>query len=237
MQTPERDIRKLALNVICSAGFGVQLPFKPAPQATVESADGLFKDAVSPPPGYNFTFRSGNEYTGPHLTSIFLAVSILPKWISKVLQPLLFKTDMNIYHDLGNYLRALISIAEHDERSHFYNLLAGLVRSRREEGDTKETAFRRDPGLSGKEILGNLYIFTIAGHESTASTFGLRLSCLLFIRISRRSFTPKSKLQLITRAQTLRHGIMPNCFQDSSPHCASWRVLFCPRFYKQCGTF
>lgn len=97
-------------------------------------------------------------------------MGILPKWLSKALQSLtFFKTYVQAYNDLGSYLRVFISRAGRDEtENQAHNLLAGLVRSRREETGKTDTT-RREPGLSDDEILGNLYIFMLAGHETTAS--------------------------------------------------------------------
>jgi hypothetical protein len=174
------DILKFTLNIICSAGFGVKLPFKPVPQATTEGGEGLFKDAVTPPPGYHFTFRSVMEYMNKYLTPVFVANGILPKWIPRAMVPF-FKTDFKAHEDLGNYLRALVAAAGLNE-SHAHNLLERLVRSRREEWEKETgnagTASTRDPGLSDAEILGNLYIFTVAGHETTATTLRFALVLL-----------------------------------------------------------
>lgn len=174
------DITKLTLNIFCGAGFGVHLPFKPSLE-TAEYANGKdqFKDSATPPPGYDFTFRSVTEYIGPNLTSIFLTVGILPKWLSRILQPI-FKTDLKAYHNLGKYLRALITMSENEENN-AHNLLAGLVRSRKEEQEKeKDTGLKHDTGLSDQEILGNLFMFTIAGHEtsSTSTRFALVLLAL-----------------------------------------------------------
>jgi len=168
------DITRLTLNIFCGAGFGVHLPFKPSHENTTEKANAhnQFRDSATPPPGYNFTFRSVAEYIGPNLTTIFLAVGILPKWLSYILRPFL-KTPLKVYHDLGNYLRALITMAEQEESNAHY-LLAGLVRARREEQEKKsgkeDTKSKYGAGLSDQEILGNLFMFTIAGHETSSTS-------------------------------------------------------------------
>ncbi|KAL2005169.1 hypothetical protein VTN00DRAFT_3019 [Thermoascus crustaceus] len=156
-------------------GFGVKLPFKPAPEATTEDAQGLFKDAITPPPGYHFTFRSVMEYMNRNLASVFVANGILPKWIPRAMLPF-FKTDFDAYDDLGNYLHALISAAGVNNETHAHNLLEGLVEREKKKGNVGTDSTCDDPGLSESEILGNLYIFTLAGHETTATTlrFALR---------------------------------------------------------------
>ncbi|KAL1869768.1 hypothetical protein Plec18167_007692 [Paecilomyces lecythidis] len=180
------DILKLSLNIICSAGFGVKLPFKPAPQALSPAidteVDDLFKDAVVPPKEYTFTFRGVMEYMNRSLLSVFLANGILPKWLPRWIVPF-FKVDFAAHDDLGKYLQVLVNSAEGDENES-HDLLQRIVRSRRDERNKGEadasgrTMQDRKPGLSDEEVLGNVYIFSIAGHETTATTLRFALVLL-----------------------------------------------------------
>lgn len=167
------DILKLSLNIICGAGFGVKLPFKAASKGTTDDAKDLFKDADIPSPGYSFTFRGVMEYINRSMMSVFVANSILPKWIPRFTLPFL-KKDFAAHADLGNYLQALVKDAEKSE-SETHNLLERIVRSRREEQDITS---KPNPGLSDAEILGNVFIFSIAGHETTATTLRFALALL-----------------------------------------------------------
>lgn len=167
------DILKLSLNIICSAGFGVKLPFKPVPQAITDDAEDVFRDAVIPPRGYWFTFRGVMEYMNRSMMSIFLANGVLPKWVPRFMVPF-FKNDFAAHDDLACYLQALIEDAGKSE-SEAHNLLERVVRARREE---QEFTSKRNPGLSDAEILGNIYIFSIAGHETTATTLRFALVLL-----------------------------------------------------------
>lgn len=175
------DILKLTLNVICGAGFGVNLPFKPAPQATAEDIEALFKDAQSPPAGYHATFRSVMEYMNRNIRSIFMANGVLSKWIPRGLLPF-YATDFNAYDDLQNYLRAMVAAAGHDKSHESHNLLEEMVRSGQADRDKGRGAAQPNgaqvTGLTEEEILGNLYIFTIAGHETTATTLRYALVLL-----------------------------------------------------------
>ncbi|KAE8146908.1 cytochrome P450 [Aspergillus avenaceus] len=166
------DILKLTLNIICSVAYGVKLPFKPIQRITADSTGGLFRDATTPPPGYHFTFRSVMEYMNKNLITVFMANSFLPKWLSRAAKPY-FKKDFDAFYDLHQYLQALVSIAE-TKKPHDHNLLEGLLDSRR----TGEHHVRYNQGLSDSEILGNLYIFMIAGHETTATTLRFALVLL-----------------------------------------------------------
>lgn len=173
------DIVKFTLNIICSAGFGVTLPFKPAYKASTVDAEGLFQDAMMPPEGYSFTFASVMEYISTSMNTVFLANGVWPKWIPRRIAPF-FKTDFMAYDDLGKYLRALLDNAEVRENPSSHNLLEGLVRARREDSAPESTMLssHRVRGLSDEEIFGNLYIFMIAGHETTATTLRFALVLL-----------------------------------------------------------
>lgn len=195
------DILKLSLNIICGAGFGVKLPFKPALKVTADEPEDLFKDAVVPSSGYTFTLRGVMEYINRSLMSVFVANGILPKWISRSILPFL-KRDFAAHGDLGNYLHALVEDAEKSD-SETHNLLGRVVRSRREE---QEVTTKRNPGLTDSEILGNLFIFSIAGHETTATTLRFALALL--------AIHSDAQEELYEELQTV--------LQDQPPDAAEW---------------
>ncbi|KAI9925883.1 hypothetical protein AWENTII_011987 [Aspergillus wentii] len=147
LSSPRDDILKFTLNIICSAGFGVKLPFRPAPEATTEDALGLFKDAISPPPGFHFTFRGVMGYLHHNIMSVFVANG-LPKWIPRGCFPF-FKRTFEADDDLRKYLRALLEETRQSGVKN-HNLLEGMVQSQ------TESESSRDKGLSNDEVLGNI---------------------------------------------------------------------------------
>ncbi|KAL4749778.1 hypothetical protein BDW72DRAFT_213844 [Aspergillus terricola var. indicus] len=159
------DILKLSLNIICSAGFGVGLPYRPATSATAhndkDSAEDLFRDAATPALGYHFTFCGVMKYMNRSMMTVFVANGLLPKFAA--------------HEDLNRYLHALIEVTEHSEHEK-HNLLGRLVAARREEQSARSSG--SGPGLSNAEILGNTYIFSFAGHETTATTMRFALPLL-----------------------------------------------------------
>jgi cytochrome P450 len=164
------DILKLTLYVLCSAGFGVKLPFQNAVEATTTDTKTLFRDAKVAPSGYQFTFRSVMEYLNTNLFGVFFANGIIPKWIPRSMLPF-WKTDFDAYDDLVKYFRALISSAE-TSKSSIPNLLQEMVRSQTHSDQAQEC------GLSDLEIQGNMFIFVIAGHETTATALRFALVLL-----------------------------------------------------------
>ncbi|KAL5000108.1 cytochrome P450 [Aspergillus recurvatus] len=198
------DILKLSLNIICSAGFGVRLPYRPATPATAgsnkDSAEDLFNDAVIPAPGYHFTFRGVMEYMNRSMTSVFVANGLLPKWIPRTLVPF-FWTDFAAHEDLNRYLHALIEVTGESEHEK-HNLLGRLVAAQREELGIHSSG----PGLSDAEILGNTYIFSLAGHETTATTMRFALSLLAIHQ----------------DVQDRLYAELEEALRDQSPDLAGW---------------
>jgi cytochrome P450 len=166
-----QDILKFSLNVICGAGFGVKLPYKPtaASTSTTKQTKGPFEDANNPPLRYQSTFRSAIEHMSNNLSTVFLANGILPKWFPQPLVPF-FKKDFEAYRNLGKYLHALVSTAR-ENKSQAHNLIDAMVKPQ-----TQEQKNAR--GLSDAEILANMYMFTLAGHETTATTLRFALVLL-----------------------------------------------------------
>ncbi|KAI9039439.1 cytochrome P450 [Aspergillus affinis] len=162
------DILKLTLNVICGAGFGVSLPFQPESRETAtDDITSLFKDTDTPPEGFTYTFRAVIEYMNSRLNTVVLANMVFPKWIPRILMPF-FKSDFLAYEDLKHYLDGLIESSKRGKnRNNTHDLLQGIIQSQQKHG-----------GLTDCEIIGNLHIFTIAGHETTATTLRFALVLL-----------------------------------------------------------
>ncbi|RHZ53727.1 cytochrome P450 [Aspergillus thermomutatus] len=167
------DLLNFSLNVLSGAGFGMKLPFKPLPQESTNDPNDMFKDTVKPPEGFSFTFRSAVAYMNLRIMTVVLATS-MPRWIPRALIPWL-KSDFEAHRDLEAYLRELISTGKAEKTADSsQNLIQGLLLSRIKEGASGSS---KGTGLTDLEIIGNMYIFTIAGHETTATS--LRFTLLL----------------------------------------------------------
>ncbi|KAJ0416922.1 cytochrome P450 [Aspergillus carlsbadensis] len=169
VQTARDDVPKFALNVFSAAGFGVRMPFKSVADnsAEVNGPYGIFQDTSTPPQGFDFTFRGVVHYMSSNISTVILAIFILPKWASRVLFPFL-KRGFSAHRDLKKYLERLISIAEIDDSSATSDLIQGMIKDRSTSTEGK---------LSDQEIISNGHIFTVAGHETTATT--MRYALLL----------------------------------------------------------
>ncbi|KAL4894728.1 cytochrome P450 monooxygenase [Aspergillus ambiguus] len=164
------DIVQFSLNVISGAGFGVQIPFKPAASddTAVKETD-IFQDTKTPPPGFDFTFRSVVAYTDVKIRTVVFANLMLPRWIPRMLVPF-FKRDFAAHRDLENYMKSLIRTGSSSlsnnrtskETAATSNLIHGMLASRAQSDGTSN-------GLSDREITSNMHIFTLAGHGTTES--------------------------------------------------------------------
>ncbi|OJJ34477.1 hypothetical protein ASPWEDRAFT_60847 [Aspergillus wentii DTO 134E9] len=168
------DILKLTLNVICGAGFGVQMPFKPVSQTPVDDGErSIFRDSSTPPSGFKYTFRSVMGYMSENLFSVVGANMLAPKWIPRFLMPF-FNNDFAAHRDLGVYLQRLMTTAKQKPDTGVANLLQGMVSSKAEGSSSSA----KGGSLSDLEILGNMHVLTVAGHETTATTMRFALVLL-----------------------------------------------------------
>lgn len=164
-----QDTLKLSLNVLTGAGFGVDLPFKPLPQHLLKGPDDIFKDSTPPPAGFDFTFRSVMSYMNEHISTVAIANNLLPKWIPRALVPF-FRRDFAAHRDLEVYLQRLVDKTEREleDTDTAHHLVQGMLNPRKSQDQQT---------LTDREVISNLHIITIAGHETTATT--LRFAFLL----------------------------------------------------------
>jgi cytochrome P450 len=168
------DILKLALQIISSAVFGVSLPYIQTQQASKTGPKSIYEDGPVPPSGYAFTFRSAVEHMQTYFSSVLFAVRIIPSWIPRCIVKPFFGTELAAYKDTGNYLRNLIATVKGgDADGNGSDSLARLMMS-----SNAQTSGSKFAELTPQEVLGNLYIFTIAGHETTATTWRYALLLL-----------------------------------------------------------
>jgi cytochrome P450 len=137
---------KFALHVITGAGFGVPFTWE-------ASSDEVW-------PKHKLSFRDALTNVLHHLITIVL----VPKKLWKLPIEILRISELG-YNEFGTYMRELL---EREKRlgkdSDGQNLMSALV---------KHAATEDDNGVQGvlqdEEIIGNTFIFLLAGHETTYS--------------------------------------------------------------------
>jgi len=154
------DFRRLALHVISSAAFGVGLSFSTR-SSDDSSEDRFFRDG-EPPAGYSRSWRGALEYMSVNLS--FVAVSLaLPAWAAPGAR--------KSVADVEGYINTLIRRGRQKGRSagdgECGNLLSAMVHSED----------KSDP-LTDREIMGNAFAFSVAGHETVAATLQFALLML-----------------------------------------------------------
>lgn len=165
-----RDFRRITLYVISSAAFGVSLSFSTGVDAANTGGENAFFSDGTPPPGYSRCWRAALEHISLHLPTIIAALS-LPAWASRGARKAIA--------DVEGYVNALIRREREKVKEKGAstagvgggNLLSSLVHTHTEDDGGTDT-------LTDREIIGNTFIFSIAGHETTATTMQYALVML-----------------------------------------------------------
>lgn len=153
------DVNALTLAVISLAGFG-----KPV-QWSSKSED----DSKDVPRGYKLSFLRAINDT----TANMIAILLLPAWLMN-LTPLA-KAAL-AHSQLDKYMRDLIRSEEmniikdknHESAAARGNLLTSLLRASANEANSMP-ANSRKVAFTEDEVMGNLFIYLLAGYETTAN--------------------------------------------------------------------
>ncbi|KAL8648733.1 MAG: hypothetical protein Q9226_005871 [Calogaya cf. arnoldii] len=154
------DVNSVTLAVISLAGFGKR----------VDWTNGVDEEQI--PPGYKYSFLKAISDTTTHMVAILL----FPGWLLN-LSPL--RKAHTAHLELDKYLREIIRDEQSRlERDSSYensearaNLLTSVIRASKTEGqiNSKKTGSSRKDMLTEDEVMGNLFIYLLAGYETTAN--------------------------------------------------------------------
>ncbi|RPB05471.1 cytochrome P450 [Choiromyces venosus 120613-1] len=148
-----RDLRTISMNVLSLSNFGVALPFDYESETTEHFGQ------KNIPPGHRMSY--GNAVN--HVLDNIIALVITPKWLLRNGPESLKKTGQS-YEELGLYLKELIQNHGKAGSSDRKNLLRSLVKASTGDGLGKGS------GLTDTEVIGNAFIFAVAGLETTTGT-------------------------------------------------------------------
>ena len=166
------DINGLSLAVIAKAGFGHELEWTEDLGASVNII----------PPGYTLSFLEAITTTVFNIVPVLL----LPRWLM-YMSPL---RQAAIAHDeFERYVRQMIreekrKIDEsrcYESASTRSNLLTSVLRASANEatkGTKSEDGISKKQAFTETEVMGNLFIFLLAGYETTANAILYGLICL-----------------------------------------------------------
>ncbi|KAK3326364.1 cytochrome P450 [Apodospora peruviana] len=165
--TLEKDVMTWALNIIGYVGFGLRLlwpgqkPAKDADPKTVKYG------SVDPPPGFTMSF---GQSLGIVLERI-IALLVIPWPILRILPFHFAKEVWAAKEDYVKYMEEFLRLKIDDAKQgnkekEGMDIMGQLARS-----SYAVDASKKDGGkLKDSEIIGNAFIMSVAGHETTANT-------------------------------------------------------------------
>lgn len=136
---------KIALHVITAAGYGYRFQWE---------------SSAAIPPGHQLSFRDSIRITLDNL----ITLAVVSPWLRKLPIKHLRETQL-AYMEFGKYLQDLVDLGKRDQASKSGiakdNILNALVRQSIEDRNLTSRALTED------EVVGNAFIFLLAGHDST----------------------------------------------------------------------
>lgn len=149
------DTMTLALHVLTSAGFGVTYSFKNASQRIPAPHKQSYRDALS---------IALQNWT---------LITVIPmQYLTNKLFPASFQKVGHACKELKSYMYELVSEAKQNPQVE-NNLLSALVRVSEDAGQAKP-----GHGLTDEELYGNIFIYSMAGHETTGNAVSAAIAYL-----------------------------------------------------------
>ncbi|GJJ06950.1 hypothetical protein Clacol_001146 [Clathrus columnatus] len=192
----------LALFVIGSAGFGRRMTWS--------------DETGNVPRGHTITFTEAL-----HITSLnMIALCAFPKWVINMSKSL--REAEKASEELGAYFREMIeerkSVYDIQEQEH-HDLFSALIAMNM--GTSKDGL---DSQLTDEEVMGNIFIFILAGHETSAHTLCFVLGLLAIEQEEQEkmhqhiiSIIPDQKLPVIELAKiTVEDSMLPTLRPNGS---------------------
>ena len=159
-----QDVLTLALHVLTSAVFGLAYEF--------DSRDQRVQ------PGYSMTYGDALSTVMNNLVFVF---AVPHRLLLSRMTPARYRVIGEAIKDCKTYMEEFISVERRliDKRdSGSGHLLGSLVRNSDRVKSSATLADAKRSGLDEEEIYGNLFIFGIAGHETTANALGYGIMLL-----------------------------------------------------------
>ena len=134
---------KLALHVITAAGYGYQFDWEASGEI---------------PPGHELSFKDSIHVTLDNLVTLIAVPSSL---LNLPIEHL--RKTKQAYQEFGKYLQDLIKVGRNRRNTKIEDssILGELI------SHSSDTVPSKDRPLRDDEIIGNAFIFLLAGHETT----------------------------------------------------------------------
>lgn len=154
------DTMMLALHVLTGAGFGKSYPFSGGLQVPSEGHKMTYRDALR--------LILANMFTTIVASTVSIPNWLAPKSIREV--KIAIKDFKNYMHEMVDEEREAIG----QRTTESDNLMSVLIRA----SETSKDGGNSRSGLTDEEIYGNLFIYNLAGHETTANTLAYAVALL-----------------------------------------------------------
>ncbi|KAL0260621.1 hypothetical protein SLS55_004311 [Diplodia seriata] len=167
------DSMTLTLNILTSAGLGFSCDFRGAEEAEKKESSIREADKQYQQQGQQTTTTPSYRDCLAGVLDNFLMMGLLPKFVWSLPQSLLPRKlqDFSTHkHTLKQYMVGMVEKTRYEGSEHA-NLLSVLVQKNEEARQSKgppSTGGKLSQGLSDDELYGNVFIYSFAGHETTA---------------------------------------------------------------------
>ena len=158
------DTATLALHVLTAVGFGLSYPFHHGVRDLPDGHSMTYRDALS--------LCLSNIIVFAIIPKRFLSLSFLPKGLRDV--GVAAQEFQKYMEETLSHERSMVGKRELGTS----NLMGSLLRASEEARKSSDVNDSLHVGLTDEEIYGNIFVFNLAGHETTANTIASSLVLL-----------------------------------------------------------
>ncbi|KIX00734.1 uncharacterized protein Z518_09799 [Rhinocladiella mackenziei CBS 650.93] len=181
------DTMRLSLHVISRAGFGRKLQWPSANAKADIDANYVDNSKIQNQrdgrdPGHSMSYT----YAIHCLLDNILLQFLIPRWLMERIPSKIFKKANEAYFEWGNYMKEAVaskkeSLEAGDESKDQMDILGQLVKGQ------VASQKGKDVPLTDPEILGNMFVIILAGHETAANSIHFSLVYLALFPESQRA--------------------------------------------------
>ena len=165
------DTMRLSLHVISRAGFGRKLEWpKSSEKGRVDEGYLDPSKIQNEEEGIDEGHSMSYTYAIHCLLDNILLQFLLPRWVLEKVPVKRFKKANEAYLEWGNYMKEMVdkkkeTVEEGNDRSDQMDIIGQLVK-----GQMAEKGAKGSNPLTDTEILGNMFVLILAGHETAANS-------------------------------------------------------------------
>ncbi|KAF2147211.1 uncharacterized protein K452DRAFT_348009 [Aplosporella prunicola CBS 121167] len=171
----ESDMMSVSLHIISKAGFGVRVLW-PHEESSGKEGDAYAQfSSTKPSPGHAMSYKEAMS----KLMKNVIWIPLLPRWLRDVLPFEGPRIASQAYDEWGQYMTELYTMKKAEIRegksTEGLDLLGAVMKGAGLNRETLTSSEMPEQQLSESEILGNAFVFMLAGHETTANAMHFSL--------------------------------------------------------------